>query len=106
MIRIWAWAASLAMVVVVVGAAVGFGCTFVPAAAALLENVPAHPAPPLPARTGVWPVNFTFYGNASTGWGFSVVTITNAGRNNTVYYLDTMNLTMVGHYPLVHSYFI
>jgi len=106
MIRICAWAASLAMVAVVVGAAVGFGFTFVPAAAASLENVPADPPPPLPDRTGVWPVNFTFYGNASTGWGFSNATIANPGPNITVYYGDTVNLTLVGNDPLAHSWFI
>src|SRR5437667_20114 len=106
MIRICAWAASLAMVAVVVGAAVGFGFTFVPAAAASLENVPADPPPPLPDRTGVWPVNFTFYGNASTGWGFSNATIANPGPNITVYYGDTVNLTLVGNDLLDHSWFI
>src|SRR5437870_974938 len=106
MIRICAWAASLAMVAVVVGAAVGFGFTFVPAAAASLANVPADPPPPLPDRTGVWPVNFTFYGNASTGWGFSNATIANPGPNITVYYGDTVNLTLVGNDPLAHSWFV
>src|SRR5881296_317208 len=107
MIRICAWAASLAMVAVVVGAAVGFGFTFVPAAAASLENVPADPPPPLPDRTGVWPVNFTFYGNASTGWGFSNATISNPGPNITVFYGDTVNLTLIGNdLQTSHSWFI
>src|SRR2546426_10807033 len=106
MIRICAWAASLAMVAVVVGAAVGFGFTFVPAAAASLENVPADPPPPLPARTGAWPVNFTFYGNASTGWGFSNATIANPGPNITVYYGHTVNRTLIGNDTLAHSRFV
>src|SRR5438093_13043787 len=106
MIRICAWAASLAMVAVVVGAAVGFAVTVVPAAAASLENVPADPPPPLPDRTGVWPVNFTFYGNASTGWGFSNATIANPGPNISDDYGATVNLTLVGNDPLAHSWFV
>src|SRR5436309_2916191 len=106
MIRIWAWAASLAMVVVVVGAAVGFGFTFVPAAAASLENVPADPPPPLPARTGVWPVNFTFYGDARLGWGFSNSTIREPGPPLVVLWGTNVTLTLIGHDLTDHSWFI
>jgi len=104
MIRMCAWAADLAVVVMVLGAAVASGLPLTPDAAAPGSNLPVDP--PLPARTGVWPVNFTFYGNASLGWGFSNATIANPGPNITVYYGDTVNLTLVGNDPLAHSWFI
>src|SRR3989454_835527 len=104
MIRMCAWAANLAVVVMVLGAAVASGLTLTPDAAAPGGNLPVDP--PLPARTGVWPVNLTFYGNASLGWGFSNATIANPGPNITVYYGDTVNLTLVGNDPLAHSWFI
>src|SRR2546421_678089 len=123
MIRICAWAASLAMVAVVVGAAVGFGFTFVPAAAASLENVPADPPPPLPDRTGVWPVNFTCYGNvqvvedarpvtlnfcagAGLGGEISYSAIREPGPTLVVLWGTNVTLTLIGHGLTDHSCFI
>src|SRR6266571_8432779 len=105
MIRMCAWAANLAVVVMVLGAAVASGLRLTPDAAAPGSNLPVDP--PLPPRTGVWPVNFTFYGNAANGWGFSNATIANPGPNITVYYGDTVNLTLIGNdLQVAHSWFI
>ncbi len=60
----------------------------------------------LPPRTGVWPVNFTFYGDASLGWGFSNATIREPGPSITVYLGDIVNLTLIGHDGAPHTWFI
>src|SRR5438093_7034152 len=104
MIRMCAWAADLAVVVIVLAAAVASGLPLTPDAAAPGSNLPVDP--PLPARKGVWPVNFTFYGNASLGWGFTNATIANPGPNITVYYGDTVTLTLVGNDPLAQTWFL
>src|SRR6266571_1243224 len=105
MIRIGVRVVALAVVVAVMGAALSVGFTLLPASMAPLGRVAA--APPLPPRTGVWPVNFTFYGNAANGWGFSNATIANPGPNITVYYGDTVNLTLIGNdSPVAHTWFV
>ena len=106
MIRIAARVVAVAVVAVVLGAALAPGSTFLPAAIRPFGVVAAAP-PPLPPRTGVWPVNFTLYGNASTGWGFTAATISNPGPNITVFYGDTVNLTLIGNdLQTSHSWFI
>src|SRR3989441_3156642 len=106
MIRIAARVVAVAVVAVVLGAALAVGFTFLPASMAPLGVVAAAP-PPLPPRTGVWPVNFTLNGNASRGWGFSAATISNPGPNITVFYVDTVNLTLIGNdLQVSHSWFI
>jgi len=105
MIRIGVRVVAFAVVVAVMGAVLPVGFTFLPASMAPLGSVAA--APPLPPRTGVWPVNFTFYGNAANGWGFSNATIANPGPDITVYYGDTVNLTLIGNdLQVAHSWFI
>src|SRR3989441_2785273 len=59
-----------------------------------------------PPRTGISPVNFTLHGDAVRGWGFSNATINKSGPNITVYYGDTVNLTLVGADSAPHSWFI
>src|SRR5207245_7093296 len=106
MIRIAARVVAVAVVAVVLGAALAVGSVFLPASIAPFGFVAAAP-PPLPPRTGVWPVNFTLYGNASRGWGFSAATISNPGPSITVYYGDTVNLTLIGNdLQVSHSWFI
>src|SRR3989442_1604193 len=104
MIRMCAWAANLAVVVMVLGAAVASGLTLTPDAAAPGGNLPVDP--PLPARTGVWPVNLTFYGNASLGWGFSNATIREPGPPLLVLWGTKVTLTLIGHDLADHSWFI
>src|SRR5207245_10590921 len=90
MIRIAARVVAVAVVAVVLGAALAVGSTFLSTSIDPVGVVAAAPSP-LPPRTGVWPVNFTLYGDASRGWGCSAATISNAGPNGTVYYGDTEN---------------
>ncbi|HKW43357.1 MAG TPA: hypothetical protein VJP06_04135 [Thermoplasmata archaeon] len=60
----------------------------------------------LPARTGVWPVNFTFYGDAARGWSFDNVTFSEPGPRITVFLGDTVNLTLIGADLSGHSWFV
>src|SRR5438093_1311320 len=60
----------------------------------------------LPPRTGISPVNYTLYGNAVGGWGFSSTTIREPGPNITVFYGDRVNLTLFGTDSAPHSWFI
>ena len=106
MIRIAARVVAVAVVAAVLGAALAVGSTFLSTSIGPVGVVAAAPSP-LPPRTGVWPVNFTLYGNASRGWGFSAATISNPGPNVTVYYGDTVNLTLIGNdLQTSHSWFI
>src|SRR5213594_4903019 len=106
MIRIAARVVAVAVVAVVLGAALTVGSTFLSTSIDAVGVVAAAP-PPLPPRTGVWPVNFTLYGNALTGWGFTAATISNPGPNITVFYGDTVNLTLIGNdLQTSHSWFI
>src|SRR5437899_11125569 len=106
MIRIAARVVAVAAVAVVLGAALAVGSTFLSTSIDPVGVVAAAPSP-LPPRTGVLPVNFTLYGNASRGWGFSAATISNPGPNVTVYYGDTVNLTLIGNdLQTSHSWFI
>src|SRR5438093_212886 len=81
--------------------------------AAAIARVPAPSAAPfqlhaadLPPRTGISPVNYTLYGNAVGGWGFSSTTIREPGPNITVFYGDRVNLTLFGTDSATHSWFI
>src|SRR5207245_4141921 len=104
--RMVAVAVAVAVVAMVLGAALAVGSTFLSTSIDPVGVVAAAPSP-LPPRTGVWPVNFTLYGNASRGWGFSAATISNPGPNITVYYGDTVNLTLIGiDLQTSHSWFI
>src|SRR2546427_5542707 len=106
MIRIAARVVAVAVVAVVLGAALAVGSTFLSTSMDPVGVVAAAPSP-LPPRTGVWPVNLTLYGNASRGWGFSAATISNPGPNVTVYYGDTVNLTLIGNdLQTSHSWFV
>src|SRR3989441_9109484 len=60
----------------------------------------------LPPRTGISPVNYTLYGNAAGGWGFSSTTIREPGPNITVFYGDRVNLSLFGTDSAPHSLFI
>ena len=89
---------------------VGLLCASV-AAAIELVHPPSNPsfgvhAADLPPRTGISPVNYTLYGNAVGGWGFSSATIREPGPNITVFYGDRVNLTLFGTDSAPHSWFI
>src|SRR3989449_741956 len=60
----------------------------------------------LPPRTVISPVNYTLYGNAVGGWGFSSTAIREPGPNITVFYGDRVNLSLVGTDSAPHSWFI
>lgn len=60
----------------------------------------------LPPRTGIWPVNYTFHGDATRGWGFTNATISEPGPAITVYFGDIVNLTLIGADFTPHSWFI
>src|SRR2546426_973917 len=75
----------------------------VPAPSAVSFGVHAADLPP---RTGISPVNYTLYGNAVGGWGFSSTTIREPGPNITVFYGDRVNLTLFGTDSAPHSWFI
>ncbi len=60
----------------------------------------------LAPRTGIWPVNFTFYGSAGDGWGFTNATMSQPGPNLTVYFADTVNMTLISNDTLDHNWFI
>src|SRR2546427_9991936 len=106
MIRIAARVVAVAVVAAVLGAALAVGSTFLSTSIDPVGDVAAAPSP-LPPRTGAWPVNFTLYGNASRGWGFSAATLSNPGPNVTVYYGDTENLPLIGNdFHTSHSWFI
>src|SRR6266581_454108 len=97
--------AVIAIVAAMLGAAVGTARLV--SASASPQGDPPTAAPPLPPRTGVWPINFTFYGNAGLGWGFSNASIANPGPNITVFYGDTVKLTLVGNDSQVaHTWFV
>jgi len=96
--------AVLAMVAAVLGAAVGAGITLASISSVASTGPVTAEVPP--ARTGISPVNFTFYGNAGLGWGFSNATISEPGPNITVYYADQVDLTLIGNDSAPHSWFI
>src|SRR3989441_1241636 len=73
--------------------------------AASITSFGVHAAD-LPPRTGISPVNYTLYGNAVGGWGFSSATIREPGPNITVFYGDRVNLTLFGTDSATHSWFI
>jgi plastocyanin len=88
----------------------GLLCLSVTAASALIPapstaSVGLHAAD-LPPRTGISPVNYTLYGNAVGGWGFSSASIREPGPNITVFYGDRVNLTLFGTDSAPHSWFI
>src|SRR5207249_11623902 len=88
----------------------GVLCASIAAAIALVPAPSAAPfrlhAADLPPRTGISPVNYTLYGNAVGGWGFSSTTIREPGPNITVFYGDRVNLTLFGTDSAPHSWFI
>ena len=94
--------AVLAMVAALLGA-VGSTLVSIPSSASLGRASPTELPPP---RTGISPINFTFYGNSVRGWGFSNATITEPGPNITVYFGDVLNLTLIGNDSAPHSWFI
>src|SRR3989442_1100957 len=88
----------------------GLICASVAAAIELVQ-APSSPSfglhvADLPPRTGISPVNYTLYGNAVGGWGFSSATIREPGPNITVFYGDRVNLTLFGTDSAPHSWFI
>jgi len=96
--------AVLAMVAALLGGTIGAGVTLVSIPSAGSSGRVATGSPP--PRTGISPVNFTFYGNTVRGWGFSNATITEPGPNITVYFGDVLNLTLIGNDSAPHSWFI
>src|SRR5207247_1844129 len=90
--------------------AAGVLCASIAAAIALVPAPSAASfgvhAADLPPRTGISPVNYTLYGNAVGGWGFSSTTIREPGPNITVFYGDRVNLTLFGTDSAPHSWFI
>src|SRR5438128_2147513 len=108
MIRIAARVVAVAAVAVVLGAALAVGSTFLSTSIDPVGVVAAAPSP-LPPRTGVWPVNFTLYGNASRGWGFSNATIRNPGPPLVVLWGTNLTLTLLADFPTdsaYHNWFI
>ena len=101
-------AASRTRIAVLVVA--GVLCASIAAAIALVPAPSAASfglhAADLPPRTGISPVNYTLYGNAVGGWGFSSTTIREPGPNITVFYGDRVNLTLFGTDSAPHSWFI
>jgi len=101
-------AASRTRIAVLVVA--GVLCASIAAAIALVPAPSAASfglhAADLPPRTGISPVNYTLYGNAVGGWGFSSATIREPGPNITVFYGDRVNLTLFGTDSAPHSWFI
>src|SRR2546430_7949159 len=93
--------AVLAVVAALLGA-VGGPLVSIPSSASP-DRAPTELPPP---RTGISPVNLTFYGNSVRGWGFSNATITEPGPNITVYFGDVLNLTLIGNDSAPHSWFI
>ena len=59
-----------------------------------------------PAQTIGPEVNYSFYGHAANGWGFSNATISDPGPNVTVYLGDIVTLTLVANDTLPHNWFI
>src|SRR5438094_16931 len=95
--------AVLAMVAALLGGTVGSTLVSIPSSASLGQAFPTELPPP---RTGISPINFTFYGNSVRGWGFSNATITEPGPNITVYFGDVLNLTLIAHDSAPHNWFI
>lgn len=62
----------------------------------------------LPPRTGIWPVNYTFYGSAGGGWGFASSPQTNPGPTIRVFRGDIVNLTLISTDPVAikHTWFV
>src|SRR2546422_693073 len=54
----------------------------------------------LPPRTGIWPVNYTFYGSAGGGGGFASSPQTNPGPTIRVFRGDIVNLTLISTDPV------
>jgi len=50
--------------------------------------------------------NFTLYGSASTGWGFTLSNITSPGPRITVDQGDVVNLTLIGADVAPHQFFV
>src|SRR5947199_31497 len=88
----------------------GVLCAPIAAAIALVPAPSAAPfqlhAADLPPRTGISPVNYTLYGNAVGGWGFSSTTILEPGPDITVFYGARVKLTLIGTDSAPHSWFI
>ena len=106
MIRNEARVAVLAMVAGMIGAIIGGGVILGSNPSAALLGVGAAEA--LPARTGIFPVNFTFYGSAAGGWGFNASPLSNPGPTIKVFRGDIVNLTLIStDDPSVkHTWFI
>src|SRR5437667_3124036 len=84
-------------------ASIAAAIALVPAPSAASFGVHAADLPP---RTGISPVNYTLYGNAVGGWGFSSTTIREPGPNITVFYGDRANLTLFGTGSAPHTWFV
>lgn len=91
------------MAAAVLGLVANAGFMSVGTASGSIAPLAASVAPP---RTGIWPVNFTFHGDAGRGWGFANSTISEPGPRITVYLGDIVNLTLVGEDLAPHSWFI
>src|SRR5712691_6199598 len=61
-------------------------------------------APPPPAGLPV--VNFTLYGDAGAGWGFTDTNMTQPGPRLTVHVGDAVNLTLIAVDSNAHNWFI
>jgi len=50
--------------------------------------------------------NFTLYGAAEQGWGFTSTSISSPGPTITVEQDDTVNLTLISHDGVTHQFFV
>jgi heme/copper-type cytochrome/quinol oxidase subunit 2 len=51
-------------------------------------------------------LNFTLYGDAMQGWGFTSISITSPGPTITVEQGDTVNLTLISADGVAHQFFV
>src|SRR5947209_3590443 len=96
--------AVLAVVAVLLGTLVGVGLAPAISPTAASSGVAAADLPP--PRTGISPVNFTLYGDAGLGWGFSNATLHPSGPPLVVLWGTNVTLTLIGHDSAPHNWFI
>src|SRR6266508_3668056 len=105
MVRVWLGVIAVGVLIILFASSAVLPGTALDVPGARGADVVPENEPP---RTGIWPVNWTFYGSAGGGWGLTSASLSNPGPTVTVYRGDLANLTLIStdSTSVKHTWFI
>ncbi len=92
MVRVWLGVIAVGVLIILFASSAVLPGTALDVPGARGADVVPENEPP---RTGIWPVNWTFYGSAGGGWGLTSASLSNPGPTVTVYRGDLANLNNI-----------